>query len=132
MWIPYTQIRKHEPDFRVRYKFFSQEEGGRKTLPHQGYRSDFFYEGDNLKDGIYMIHPEFEDATGNIILDDTTPVPLEGTARMWIIFPEMRKRVHINKLRNGVKGYFMEGSRKVATAEVIEILELHSNAESLS
>lgn len=131
MWIPYKQIREHEPDFRARYKFFSQEEGGRKNLPRQGYRSDFFYDGDNLKDGIYMIHPEFEDASGNIMLDDKIPVSSEGTARMWIIIPEMRKMVHINKISIGVRGYFMEGSRKVAVAEVIEILGLHSNAEIL-
>ena len=35
--------------------------GGRQSLPFQGYRSDFSYEGDvPAVDGIYMIHPELE------------------------------------------------------------------------
>jgi len=28
MWKPYEEIRKHPADFRVKYKLFSQEEGG--------------------------------------------------------------------------------------------------------
>jgi hypothetical protein len=128
MWIPYEEIRKHPPDFRVQYRFFTEAAGGRKLLPFQGYRSDFSYDGDDIKTtGIFAIHPEFEDENGNVILDKTKPVPIEGTARMWILFPEMRKLVHTNRIMLGITGYFMEGSRKVAEAEVIEILGLHSN-----
>ncbi len=39
------------------------------------------------------IHPEFEDEYGNVVLKSDKPVPTEGKARMWIIFPEMRKEV---------------------------------------
>ncbi|MDQ0874611.1 hypothetical protein QFZ77_003270 [Paenibacillus sp. V4I3] len=132
MWKPYEETRKYKADFRVKYKLYSQEEGGRKKPVFQGYRSDFFYDGDEIKDGIYAIHPEFEDEHGNIILDDINPVLLEGTALMWILFPEMRKEVHVKRIQNGVTGYFMEGSKKVAIAEVIEILDLHLNAKLLN
>jgi hypothetical protein len=36
---------KHSPDFRVQYRFYEAHEGGRATTPWQGYRSDFWYEG---------------------------------------------------------------------------------------
>ncbi|MDC0762726.1 hypothetical protein POF51_18585 [Brevibacillus sp. AG] len=128
MWIPYEEIRKHHPDFRVKYRFYSENEGGRKATPFQGYRSDFSYDGDDIRiTGIFAIHPEFEDANGKIILDSGSPVPLEGTARMWILFPHMRKEVHTKRVELGVIGYFMEGPKRVAVVEVIEIVGLHSN-----
>jgi hypothetical protein len=132
MWKPYEIIRKHPADFRVQYRFYSQEEGGRKKPVFQGYRSDFTYDGDDIRNKFYCIHPEFEDEQGNVILNDSTPVPFEGTARMWILFPEMRKEVHVNRIKVGVLGYFMEGPKKVAKAEVIEILGLFKNTELLS
>ncbi|RED66141.1 hypothetical protein [Cohnella lupini] len=95
MWIPYEQIKKHPPDFKVQYKLYSFDEGGRRNLPLQGYRSDFSYDGDNIKDtGIFMIHPEFEDDNKEVVLDNNIFVPKVGTARMWIIIPEMRRQVH--------------------------------------
>ena len=30
-------------NFKIKYRFYSEDEGGRKKLPYQGYRSDFFY-----------------------------------------------------------------------------------------
>lgn len=131
MWIPYQEIRRHPADFRVKYRFYSENEGGRKVTPFQGYRSDFSYDGDDTSiTGIFAIHPEFEDDHGEIILDNTSPVPTEGTARMWILFPQMRKEVHTKRMGLGVLGYFMEGARKVAVVEVIEIVGLHSNPTS--
>lgn len=56
-----------------------------------------------------MIHPEFEDEEGKIILDEYKKVNLTGTARMWIVVPEMREQIHKNKVHVGTKGYFMEG-----------------------
>lgn len=47
MWIPYEEIRSHPPDFRVKYRFYSKNQGGRKSTPFQGYRSDFAYDGDD-------------------------------------------------------------------------------------
>ncbi len=51
---------------------------------------------------------------------------------MWILFPEMRKEVHAKRIQNGVIGYFMEGSKKVGIAEVIEILDIHLNVKLLN
>jgi hypothetical protein len=128
MWIPYEEKRKHPPDFIVRYRFFTASEGGRKLLPYQGYRCDFAIEEDLLRSPIDLrvIHPEFEDGNGNLILDVATPVLYSGTARMWVLFPESRTR-HRTTLKPGMIGYFMEGPKKVAKAEIIEIKGLITN-----
>ncbi|QHW33228.1 hypothetical protein GZH47_22190 [Paenibacillus rhizovicinus] len=130
MWVSYEEIRNHPPDFRVNYRFYLTEEGGRRNLPFQGYRSDFSYEGDDIKEtGIYMIHPEFEDELGEVIFEDNIQVPQRGTARMWVLIPEMRSEIHKHRIKIGVKGYFMEGSKKVGEMEVIEIMGLYTNPE---
>lgn len=127
MYQPIEERLRHPPDFKVRYRFYSFEEGGRKSLPHQGYRSDFWYPFDgHLPTKIYMIHPEFEDDQFNLILETEKPVPASGTARMWIVTPKMRE-YHKNRITIGIKGYFMEGLRKVAECEVVEIIGLYSN-----
>lgn len=38
---PYSETRGFKPDFRVKYRFLTEKEGGRKTIPYQAYRSDF-------------------------------------------------------------------------------------------
>lgn len=124
---PYEEKLKHKADFRVRYCFYKEQEGGRKSLPYQGYRSDFWYENLNhIPSEIFIIWPEFENEQGDLILTTEKPVNECGTARMWIIIPERRK-YHKDKIRAGTKGFFMEGSRKVAACEVIEILDLQTN-----
>jgi hypothetical protein len=45
---------------------------------------------------------------------------------MWIVIPKMRQ-FHRDKIKVGLKGFFMEGSRRVAECEVIEILGLLTN-----
>ncbi|MGF7029130.1 hypothetical protein J2T17_000035 [Paenibacillus mucilaginosus] len=133
VWVPYEKVRNHPPDFRVRYRLYSEEEGGRKNPVFQGLRCDFSYDGDNIKEtGIFAIHPEFEDDFGNVILDKSLPVSKQGTARMWILFPEMRRRVHVNRIKIGVIGYFMGGSRRLGQVEVIQVLGMNINAETLS
>ncbi len=127
MWTSYEIIRNHPQDFDVKYRLYTQNEGGRK-ITFQGLRCDFLYEGDDVSDGIYCIHPEFEDDKNNIIEDLSIPIPITGTARMWIVFPEMRERIHRNRIKIGIKGYMMEGSRKIGEVEVIRIVGLHSNS----
>ncbi|MFD0714302.1 hypothetical protein [Paenibacillus sp. GCM10027626] len=132
MWIPYAEVRKHQPDFRVKYRIYSAEEGGRKTPVYQGLRCDFAYAGDDAgMDRIYAIHPEFEEAAGKVIRDRSYPVPPAGTATMWILFPEMRREVHLAKMKPGVTGFMMEGPKRIAEVEVIEIVGLYHNAETL-
>ena len=119
---PYHIRLNRRADFKVRYKFYSAEEGGRKSLPHQGIRSDFWYEHHNhtIK-GIFMIWPEFENEEGALI--EEGEVLSEGIARMWIINEELRP-YHKERIAVGTKAYFHEGI-KTAECEVIEITGLN-------
>ena len=122
----YDEIRRHRPDFVVRYRLFTPSEGGRKVT-YQHLRCDFMYEGDDpSKDGIYMIHPEFLDESGNP-LEEEIVVPLTGMASMWILVPQMRATIHRFKVKIGVRGHFMEGSRKVGDVAIEEIAGLYEN-----
>ena len=125
---PYSMRLKHIADFRIEYRFYSFAEGGRKYLPLQGYRSDFSYgkEDDAHLGFVFMIWPEFEDETGEIILDNTRFVSSLGAARMWIIDKE-RRAYHRENIKVGMIGYLMEGSRRVAECRIIEILGLMTN-----
>lgn len=122
----YRELRKHPPDFLVRYRLHAPSEGGRK-LTFQHLRCDFLDAGDvPARDGIYMIHPEFLDAAGEPLPKDR-PVPLMGRASMWILVAEMRASVHGARLGVGVRGYFVEGARRIGDVEVETIAALHEN-----
>ena len=121
----YEELKKHKADFRVKYKFKSTEDGGRKQSPFQGYRSDFSY-SENSSEPAYMIFPEFEDTEGNVILENDRPVPKEGTARMWIVDPE-RRPIHQARIKVGEVCFFREGHILSAKCEVIEIIALFEN-----
>jgi hypothetical protein len=122
---PYEELWGHMEDFIVKYKFYSPEEGGRKTVPHQGIRSDFWYEcNDHDTDSLYMIYPQFQDING--IMIPSGVVEKEGIAKMWILSEELRP-YHQKRIKLGTVGYFMEGSRRTARCKVIEIVGLMSN-----
>jgi len=131
MFSPYDTKLGHRADFKVAYRFYNLEEGGRKMIPYQGYRSDFWYDHPEHSNTnrIFMIHPEFEDAEGAVITASNVSVPERGNARMWILDPQMRS-YHHDKIKVGLIGYFMEGSRRVAECEVIEIIDLLVNPRS--
>ena len=126
----YAEARRHPADFEVRYRFLTAAEGGRQTgPPWQHYRCDWAYDGDDISQtGIYMIHPEFlsEDCS---VYPEGAPVPWTGSATMWILFPEMRAEIHRARICEAVRGYFMEGSRRVAEAAVTRVIGLHSNPD---
>ena len=130
MWTQYEERTGRAPDFKVRYRFIKHSEGGRVEVPYQGYRSDLHYEGEDLAmDGIYMIWPEFLNRDGSVILEDKRPVPEEGEAFMWIVrFEEMRD-YHRSRAIPGRKCWFVEGSRKVAEATVLEQIGLAAGLE---
>lgn len=120
----YQEIFQRPEDFRVKYNFYTFDEGGRQNLPYQHIRSNFWYEHPNHNTkGIFMIYPEFEDENGNIILDIDARVPKSSTARMWILSKEFRD-YHRERITIGTKAYFMEGARKTAECEIIEIIGL--------
>ena len=129
---PYEKRRGHPADFKVRYRFYTFQEGGRKSIPRQGYRSDFWYDHPehNGTNQLFMIHPEFEDENGQVILDDQNPVPSSGTAQMWVLVSQ-RRLYHLDKIKLGLIGYFMEGGTRVAECEVIEILGLGTNPREM-
>jgi hypothetical protein len=111
-------------DFEVQYRFYSSDEGGRKTgPPYQGYRCDWLYDGYPVEKGIYMVWPVFLDETGSI-LDTGAPVADDGTAQMLIVNDELRVSLHAKRLKPGVRGYFMEGPRRVAEATVTRLLAM--------
>lgn len=121
----YEEILKRNCDFRVSYRFLTLEEGGRSHLPHQGIRSDFWYEHpENKVNNLFMIWPEFEDENGDLILEGV--VPRKGFARMWIINDAYRE-YHREKIKIGTIGYFREGIMTSARCEVIELGSLLSD-----
>ncbi|WP_282079532.1 hypothetical protein [Aquimarina algiphila] len=122
--VPYKERLNHPEDFKVRYCFYSDDEGGRKSLPFQGIRSDFWYESENhTMDGNFIIWPEFESKNGELI--ESGIVLNEGIARMWIINDKLRA-YHQERIKIGTKGYFIEGIR-TGECEVIDIVGLMSN-----
>jgi len=127
MHTPYKLNLKHSADFRVKYRFYSEAEGGRTITPSQGYRSDFWYDDPEHKPKqIFCIWPEFENKEGQTLIQKEVSVDYEGTAKMWIANPQMRP-YHYNKIKPGLRGFFMEGGTRVAECEVIEVLGLLTN-----
>ena len=125
MWTPYPERNGRRPDFRVSYRFIPHDNGGRVQRPYQGYRSDFLYEGEDPQtDGIYMIWPEFLNPDGSVMLEDQTMVPESGEAYMWILYYDRMHDYHSERATPGRRGWFMEGSRKVAEATILEQIAL--------
>lgn len=121
----YAKISGKLPDFEVRYRLLLED--GRQY--YQRMRCDWSYEGDDISEtGIYMIWPEFLALDGSVFPQDT-PIPMSGMAAMWIVSPEIRRQIHCSRIQLGVKGYFMEGGRRVAEAIVTEVIGLYSNAD---
>jgi hypothetical protein len=109
------------PDFRVTYRLFTAEEGGRKTPAYQGIRWDFRYEDKAISIGTWMIHPEFLDLKGEVF--PIEPLPMLGQANMFILSRELCN-FHQQYIQPGVRGYFVEGPTRVGVCEVVEVLWL--------
>ena len=71
-----------------------------------------------------MIHPEFLNPDGSVMLEDEVMVPWTGKAYMWILFFEKMWDYHRKRAVPGKRCWFMEGSKKVAEATVIEQIAL--------
>ena len=123
----YTEATRLAPDFRVSYRLFSAEEGGRKTPHFQGILWDFSYEEEQIgkPNQVFMIWPEFISDSGQVLPEDE-PMPKQGLADMFIVNPAFRV-FHCQHIKVGVRGYFREGFRKIAPCEVVGILALHQN-----
>ena len=126
-----TEKSKALPDFEVSYRFFSEAEGGRRTgPPYQSYRCDWSYEDREVLEktgvSVFQIWPIFLDATGEEFPAEVQ-VPVSGKAAMWIIKPKMREQFHRAWVKEGTRGFFMEGGQRVAEATVTRIIGLHTN-----
>jgi uncharacterized protein (DUF433 family) len=108
------------PDFRVTYRLFTAEEGGRKTSAHQHIRWDFCYEDKDMPRGRFMIFPEFLDPDGYIIPNG--PFSPIGQANMFIARSD-RRAFHRQYIQPGTRGFFMEGF-PAGVCEVVEVLGL--------
>jgi hypothetical protein len=121
----YSERTGRQPAFEVHYRFLTPTEGGRISSPRQHVRWDFMYACDDpLRDGISMIWPEFIDASGAVLPEGE--VPCEGQALMFIVNLD-RVPFHKERIAPGVRGFLMEGSRKVAECEVTRVLGLARN-----
>lgn len=115
----YAERSGRAPSFEVIYRFLDACEGGRKTPPHQHTRWDFVYDGDDpVKDGIWMIWPEFIGPDRQVLPADE--VPIAGRALMYIINLD-KQPYHAARISTGAKGAFVEGAQKVAVCEVVAI-----------
>ncbi|TGL31629.1 hypothetical protein EHQ52_17025 [Leptospira koniambonensis] len=126
-WKSYSEKSSHSADFEIAYEFIDELEGGRKTLPFQGYRCDFeYYPMNDHSRRIYMIWPEFYSNDGSILTDLNVSVDKQGRASMWILDQTMRV-FHQNHLKEGTTGFLVEGSRRVAQVIVTRIVGLFTN-----
>lgn len=126
---PYAESTGMLPDFEVEYELDIDPELS-SVKPCQGMRCDFLYEGDDpATNGIHMIWPEILNDEGGVILDKRIAIPHSGRATMWIGQHESRVTVHRNRIRVGVKGYWVIGSKKLAKVEVTKIIGLFDNEE---
>ena len=121
--IEFDELRN---DFEVSYRFLLDVEGGRKNQNiYQGYRCDWVYADFEEAEPrqAWMIWPLFLNANGEFV-PKGTQVPSSGIAHMMIVDLELRRTIHRDRIRPGVKGFFVEGLHKVAEATVVRVVEL--------
>ncbi|MBE9527158.1 MAG: hypothetical protein IME94_09320 [Proteobacteria bacterium] len=125
--VPQQEATGNLPDFEVSYELDPDPEL-EEVIPCQGMRTDFLYDGDDPKvDGIHMIWPEFLDSDGDVITNKNEEISKKGKALMWILIPESRDKVHRHRIKEGEKGYWVFGSKKLARVTVTKILGLYKN-----
>ena len=123
----YSERPGWKPAFEVRYRFLSPVEGGRQSPPRQHIRWDFLYEGDDpLVEGISMVWPEFIGPSGSVLPEGE--VPVIGNALMFIVNAD-HWSFHRTRIAPGVRGFFVEGAKKVAECEVTAVHALASEHE---
>ena len=104
-----------KPDFCVKYSYIDDQPEQAIKL-YQGIRSDFCFADDYDKRQLYIIWPEFIHASGEPI-SANSEAEKQGLALMYILFDESRDEIRA-KLKEGVRGFIVMGSRKIALAEV--------------
>ncbi|MDR7376067.1 hypothetical protein J2X19_000725 [Rhodoferax ferrireducens] len=124
----YSERSGRQPDFLVQYQFLTIEQGGRKGPPHQRTRWDFMYEGDAPSiEGVSTIWLEAISESGEPLPEGE--IPASGKAHMFIVNHD-RRGFHKARIAPGVRGFFMEGAKRVATCQVLELMALSDHAAS--
>src|SRR5436305_10677104 len=108
------------PDFIATVSFLSHEFGGRRVQPAQGYRPDIRY-GEDSPNQVWMVWPRFLAIDGSE-LPDGTVVPPVCDANFYIVNDQMRREVHVGRLRVGTHLALVEGPRVVASCVVKQLL----------
>jgi translation elongation factor EF-Tu-like GTPase len=104
--------QKYEPDVRVKLRFLTTVEGGRRTLAYSNYRPQFFYAGHH-----YAVNHKF---------------PKEGVAPGETTEAELTfasPRLLQGHIHQGTTFEIYEGTKKVAEGEILQILALEGNAQ---
>jgi hypothetical protein len=121
-YLSYEKRFNRKCDFVVEYKFIANQSDYQVKLS-QGMRSDFSYAEDDEEMPVYMIWPEFENDSGEIIEDKEAVILNHGRARMWVMLDEQRQ-MHKERLTLGQEGYLVAGSHKIAKVKVIDLVSL--------
>lgn len=110
-----------QPDFAAQLKAIPQPKTGIRSLLRQGIKLDFMYEGDESV--AWMIYYALLNAETNL-LPQGTVCGDEVKAYFRVLHPELRVKVHKQRIKPGIKFYVVVGSQKVAEGVVTEVLDL--------
>jgi hypothetical protein len=114
-------------DFEATIRILPVVEGGRASPTFNGIRWDLAYADSNQPDQVYMIWPDFYNASGDSIpSDQALPVGIPLQARMTVVDDTMRADVHRARIAPGVEFFCQEGAIRVATGRVTRITGLHT------
>src|SRR4051812_44874783 len=100
-------------DIEVEMTFLTAEEGGRHTPARQGYRPQFYYDGQ-----------DWDAAHTYIGTDEVLP---GQTVRAYLTFVSPDRQV--GRIHPGLEFLIREGSRTVARGRVLQVLELEQSAQ---
>ena len=99
-----TSIR----DIKAKIKLLTSAEGGRTTPAKNGYRPQFYYDGEHWDAAIEL-------------LDRQEIYPGESSE---VYFQFATPKNHVDRLQAGKQFELKEGSRTIAVGEVLEIIDL--------
>ena len=119
------RLHRVPDDFDAVIRIYTTAEGGRQSPTFNGIRWDFAYAADPPAKDLFMIHPDFYDEHGDSLPTDR-PLPLSVVlpARMFVLSDEMREQVHRLRIREGIRFYCHEGSKRVAEGRVTRVTGL--------
>jgi hypothetical protein len=116
-----------QPDFEAEVRFLTQAEGGRRSLPKQGYRIDVHWDDDS-SNTIWMIWPKFLDSHG-AELPEGADIAQTSRARFYIVSPRARPLLaEQGWLHDDARFHLTEGDHRVAACRVIKMLSFSHDA----